>query len=548
MDMGFCLDMSDEKRIWGTLDPFFEPGPILGRKVANVQFLDALLRADSFDEYHFFLGDRLQGRSLQNHVGKTAPHILEEGRLRVFDRRELPGELGRTDYHCFHLSDCITTQPYLASLRNQYSKRVFPITGVIHSLSYADYGEAFLRHLWPGNTGRDSIVCTSSLGRQSVQEFFTWLRESYSLSETTHPAPRLDLVPLGVDVDEFAPSDRKDDGPVKLLVFGRISHHSKMDLLPLVRALHRLVTDGMSPDSVELVLAGWAEDNDDFLPRLKGFVQNVGIPLTMKLRPSDEEKRELFQSADIFISIADNPQETFGITLLEAGAFGLPTVASEYDGYRDIIVDGETGLLVPTIGPDETNDADLLAPLLYDNQYHLLLAQRTAVEIAPLAESLKQLIESPDLRMKMGKAARSRVVEHFTWTKVMEDYIALWDDLNSIPVDAESLQSLNHPQAMPFGRLFGHYTTTTLSPETMLCAGRTGEAFYRGRDFPTLYSGMSLTIDPDLAKKLVFLARKSVDSATLIRKFMDVAPTLNESAAKNHVLWAIKHDILERIE
>ena len=44
------------ERIWGTLDPFFEPGPILGRKVANTWFLRAFLRADPFDAYHFFPG------------------------------------------------------------------------------------------------------------------------------------------------------------------------------------------------------------------------------------------------------------------------------------------------------------------------------------------------------------------------------------------------------------------------------------------------------------------------------------------------------------
>jgi hypothetical protein len=41
-------------RIWGTLDPFVEGGEVMGRKVANAGFLDALLAADPFDAYHFF--------------------------------------------------------------------------------------------------------------------------------------------------------------------------------------------------------------------------------------------------------------------------------------------------------------------------------------------------------------------------------------------------------------------------------------------------------------------------------------------------------------
>lgn len=540
--------MSESQRIWGTLDPFFESGPVLGRKVANIKFLSALLGNDPYDEYHFFLADTGQGNSLKDHLRKIAPDMMANGRITIVDRRELPHKLATIDYHCFHLSDCITTQPHVARLRNRYSRTIFPVTGTIHSLSYADFGGAFLRHLWPGTTKRDAIVCTSSLGMQAVDNFFGWLRESYGLDEDQHPAPGLALIPLAVDTDELVPVDRSSGtGPVRLLVFGRISHHSKMDLLPLVRALHRLFSDGLDPASVELVLAGWADDKDDFLPTLKDYVTNVGIPLTLKLRPTEAEKIALFQSADVFVSIADNPQETFGITLVEAGAFGLPTVASEYDGYRDIIAHGETGLLVPTLGPETTPDADVLAPVVFDNQYHLLLSQRTVVEVPALAEALKTLIESPDLRRTMGAAARQRVLDNFSWQTVISQYVQLWDDLRGLPVDETGLSETAHPQAIPYGRIFGHYTTRTLTPETMVRAGRTGEAYYRGKDFPTLYSGMTLSIKPELTKKLVFLARKSVDTGTLIRKFMDVEPSLDENAAKNHVLWSLKHDILERL-
>ncbi|WP_319470526.1 glycosyltransferase family 4 protein [uncultured Pseudodesulfovibrio sp.] len=540
--------MTETRRIWGTLDPFYEPGPVLGRKVANIQFLSALLGADIFDEYHFFLGDRKQGDALRQHLKKTAPLLLENGRIRIFDRRELPRMLGTTDYHCFHLSDCITTQPHMARLRNRYSRRIFPITGTIHSLSYADFGGAFLRHLWAGTTARDAIVCTSTLGMQAVEHFFDWQRESYSIDEADAPTPKLARIPLGVHADGMTPGKTDTaSGPVNLLVFGRISHHSKMDLLPLVRALHRLVADGMQPETVELTLAGWVDDNDDFLPTLKDLAANVGIPLTIKARPSEKEKIELFQAADIFISIADNPQETFGITLVEAGAFGLPSVVSEYDGYRDIIRHNETGLLIPTVGPDETPDVDLLAPLLYDNQYHLLLAQRTAVDIPALSNALKRLIDSPELRHAMGRAARERIEKDFAWPNVIRQYAALWDELREHPVDPEPLRDIPHPQAMPFGRLFGHYTTDRLTPETRLRAGRTGEAFYRDRDYPMIYSGLTEVIDPDAAKKLVFLARKSVDTGTLISKLTTLVPQLDPQSAKNHVLWALKHDILELV-
>lgn len=539
--------MEESKRIWGSLDPFYESGPVLGRKVANIKFLHALWREDPFDEYHFFLISHAQMNALKSHAQKMAPELMEAGRIVIRGRWQLADVLSTTDYHCFHLSDCITTQPIMTAMRNRLSRRIFPITGIIHSLSYADFANSFLRHLWPGTTRRDCITCTSTLGMQTVQTFFDWLREGYELSQSSHPEPQLAHIPLAVDASEFTPGEQSD-GPVRLLVFGRLSHHSKMDLVPLVRALHRLVQDGMDPQAVELVLAGWTEDDDPYLTMLQGMVANVGVSLSVHSRPSEDEKIELFRSADIFISIADNPQETFGITLVEAGAFGLPTVASEYDGYRDIIKAGETGLLIPTIGPATTPDVDGTASLLFDNQYHLMLAQRTAVSIPDLAEGLRKLIESPELRASMGKAARKRVQDKFAWPTVIAQYVKLWDDLWQEPVDEESIRQLAHPQAMPFGRLFGHYTSETLTDDTLVKAGRTGEAFYRGKDYPNVYGGLHGAIDLEVIKKAVFCARKPIDTRTLIGKIESMLPTVNKAQTENHILWALKHDILEFVK
>lgn len=540
--------MPKKQRIWGTLDPFVESGPVMGRKVANTGFLRALLQADRFDAYHWFLPGRSAEGPLRKYLANLVPDFLEDGRIKLLSRRDLPEMLATTDYHCFHLSDCIVSQQFMARMRNRYSQRIFPVTGLIHSLSYAKYPADFLKHLWPGTTRRDAIVCTSRGGQQAVQSYFDCLRDGFCLSTESHPAPTLHRIPLAVNAESLVPGAPREGGPVRLLVFGRISHTSKMDLVPLLRALHRLAQDGMDPASVELVLAGWNDNTSSgLLNTLQNLASNAGIKLTIKQRPSNAEKRELFQSSDIFVSIADNPQETFGITLAEAGAFGLPVVASDYDGYKDIVVDGETGLLVETIGPDATPDIDTLAPLSFDSEYHLSLAQRTAVSIPALADALGRLIESPDLRRSMGQAARKRVEEQFTWSVVIDQYVSLWDDLWDEPVDAAPLRDVPHPLAPDFGRVFCHYTSHTLSDDTMLQTGRVGEAYYRGKDFPNLYAGLHGAIDLELAKKLAFFGRNPVDTATLIRKASEIAPHLDVTQIKNHILWALKQDILQKV-
>ena len=62
---------------------------------------------------------------------------------------------------------------------------------------------------------------------------------------------------------------------------------------------------------------------------------------------SDEDRKLALAAADLFCSPADNLQETFGLSVLEAMASSLPVVASDWNGYRDLVLHGSTGWLVP---------------------------------------------------------------------------------------------------------------------------------------------------------------------------------------------------------
>ena len=65
-------------------------------------------------------------------------------------------------------------------------------------------------------------------------------------------------------------------------------------------------------------------------------------------QPASERRKKLaLAAADLFCSPADNLQETFGLSVLEAMASSLPVVASDWNGYRDLVLHGRTGWLVP---------------------------------------------------------------------------------------------------------------------------------------------------------------------------------------------------------
>ncbi len=533
----------------------------MGRKVANAALLDALMRADPFDGYHFFMPSPRERDVQAGLLAARYPELAGRGKFKVLTRRDLGTMLPRTEYAVFHLSDCITSQARLAAARNALAQNIFPITGTTHSLSYANYPREFLAHLWPGTTRRDAIVATSTAGAAVVSAIFQSLRRGYGLSERDFPAPEIVRVPLGVDPAQWGPltgearlvaRERLGITPaaVVLLVFGRVSHSSKMDLLPLFRAVRRVIASGVDPMTLHCLAAGWTDDDDgSFVTTLTNLAANIGLPFQVVKRPSELQKRELFGLADIFLSVADNPQETFGLTLLEAMAAGLPVIASDYDGYRDIVVHGETGWLVPTLGLAETDPRDVLAPLCYDNYTHLLLAQGLAVDVPAMAQALAELVGNPRLRQDMGRAGRARVESFLSWDAVVQGLLVLWERLSREPVpDRAVLARTRHPAAMAYGEIFRGYSGDTLSDAARLAWSRTGQAVYRRQDYPVIYEGLGGEIMPDAVRTLLFLARSGCPGATLAARLAAAVPELDLFAARFHVLWALKQDLLEKVD
>lgn len=541
-------------KIWGTLDPFIEGGDVMGRNVANEAFLRALLRRDPFQAYHFFLSTGPQVDRVAGQLHLEFQDIQNRGGILVRLRNQLPAALARGGYHCFHLSDCINHPAYLAALRNAVSPDIFPITGVTHSLSYQRYSRDFLAHLWPGCTPRDCVVATSSTAQGVVGKYYDLLCESYG----DLPRPTVATIPLGVDTNQYrppSPAERDaartklglEPGQTMILVFARLSHFSKMDLVPLLRAMQRLPRLGVPLDTVRVVLAGWMGKGDEsYVETISNLSGNLGLPLMVVPKPDDRTKRELFWGADVFLSPVDNPQETFGLTVLEAGAMGLPAVVSEYDGYRDLVVHGETGYLIPTLGPETTQSIDIMAPLLFDNEYHLQMAQQTVVDVAAMARSLAALALDPALRRRLGEAARQRMLDSFSWERVVDRYVALWHSLRSQPVDAEALRLTRHPHSLPLSGLFGDYPSNRLD-EFMVQWSPSGQAVYRGHDFVSIYRAITHRVNLEDVKKVAFMARKPMSGPKLAAKVMEILGKAEEDA-QFLVLWCLKNDLLERVD
>ncbi|GIH09229.1 glycosyl transferase [Rhizocola hellebori] len=350
------------------------------------------------------------------------PHLARHDRMVLFH----PGSSGEDGIR----------DPGLQSLMNM---RAFagsgprPVVGVTHSISGGPgfwYGfGALLKAL----RSHDALVCTSHAGRAAVQ------RLTSTASAGSPPemlSCRLPVIPLGTDATTYQPGEKTPartrlglaQDAVVILYLGRFSAHYKADLFPLVLAFRRLPPRQRA--IATLVLAG-DDVPHQIAPRLEKFAAELGVGdmVTVMPNPTSDVKRSLYDAADVFVSPTDSVQETFGQTVIEAMACGLPVIASDWDGHRDSVQHGVTGFLVPTQWADCFEHLRHTPFLWEPLELYRRLGQAASVDMRSLTGYLQQLIDNPALRTRMGAQARRRVQQHYDWPVIIRQYEALWLEL-----------------------------------------------------------------------------------------------------------------------
>jgi D-inositol-3-phosphate glycosyltransferase len=319
-----------------------------------------------------------------------------------------------------------------------------PVVSNHHSFSYAAMlHNLFLGALLAPTYPFDAFICTSRAARDAVQKSFDLVAERFARSHSCRLrfAGSLPLIPLGIDTDHFRPLAKQSARTrlaiprekFILLYLGRVSVTDKADLLPWVVALQRLPFGARK--KLEVVIAG--SERPGVTAEIRAWVRKLKLDFKVRiLSPVDPALRvPLYSAADVFISPADNLQETFGIAPVEAMACGLPQVVSDWDGYRDTVAHESTGFLIPTLWSACHADTNVLATDSQWERPHFLLAQSVAVDCEAFAKKIALLIESPELCNRMSTASRKRAVELYSWPAVMKQYAALFDSLMAMAAE-----------------------------------------------------------------------------------------------------------------
>lgn len=239
------------------------------------------------------------------------------------------------------------------------------------------------------------VICISSYTAERVKQL---------------AAPRnLSIIPYGINPDILRAETNRDNGAARdgastridrkalcqrlgiksdvciISFLGRLVARKGVD--DLIRAVALLIERG---EKVHLAIGGSGPQRGEWeiLARALGVEQRVTFLGTLP----GSELPAFYAGSDIFVlpAIVDasGDTEALGLVLLEAMANRVPTVATKVGGIADIVIDGETGLLVEQRNP------------------------------AQLADALTRLCRSPELRNALGIAAQRRVETHFSWDAI----------------------------------------------------------------------------------------------------------------------------------
>lgn len=287
-----------------------------------------------------------------------------------------------------------------------------PLTITTHSLEpqrpwkAEQLGSAYQATSWIEKTAyenADGIIAVSKSMKEVVCQLYRV------------PSQKICVIPNGIDVNQYKPMFNPalvsaygihPDQPYLLFV-GRITRQK--GLIHLVHAIQWL------RPGIQVVLCAGAPDT-----------QEIGTEIAERVKEVRSQKREiiwidrwvprddlitLFSHASVFV--CPSIYEPFGIINLEAMACETPVVASAVGGIPEVVVHGQTGLLVP-FKPAGAHHVDPKRPEQFSKD---------------LAEAVNSLFRSPEKMKTMGRRSRDRVKNHFSWESVARQTLEFYRKL-----------------------------------------------------------------------------------------------------------------------
>ncbi|MBK4732032.1 glycosyltransferase [Oxynema sp. CENA135] len=216
----------------------------------------------------------------------------------------------------------------------------------------------------------------------------------------------IDVIPCGTDIDRFGHVSRRDArrqldiDPAALVVLyvGRFDERKGIETL--VRAVGQSMLRGLA--NIQLAIAGGSRPGQSDgieRDRIEGIVDELGMRdfTSFPGRLGDDDLHLYYAAANV--CVVPSHYEPFGLVAIEAMASGTPVVASDVGGLQYTVVSEKTGLLCPP----QDDEA--------------------------FAKAIDRILSQPHWQLQLGKAARKRVEQKFSWQGVAAQLSELYEEL-----------------------------------------------------------------------------------------------------------------------
>jgi alpha-maltose-1-phosphate synthase len=374
----------------------------LSRELANLIDVDVRCFGDQrVDEGRL----RVCGYGLDD-SGFTAPKTLRP----VFGAFQRNISMAATDVDA-DVVHCHTWYTHLGGITTKLAYGI-PLVLTTHSLEplrpwkREQLGGGYDASAWVERTAlemSDAIVAVSQGTRDDVLRLFDVKPE------------RVHVIHNGIDLALYRPVKETDAlerygvDPARpyVLFVGRITRQK--GIVHLVRAIPQI-----DPEA-QVVLCAGAPDTPEIAAEMEAAVAEAqaarpGIIWTQEMLPR-EATVQLYSHATVFC--CPSVYEPFGIINLEAMACGTPVVATATGGIPEVVVDGETGLLVPIEQAGGTS-FEPVEPARFSHD---------------LAAATNRLLADDGLRRRMAESGRTRVEEQFSWSAIAQQTVDLYESL-----------------------------------------------------------------------------------------------------------------------
>ncbi len=374
--------------------------------------------------------------------------------------------------------------------RQRFGPATCSLIGITHTMSTRRVMEGLHRLMLEPVEDWDAIICTSravhSVVAQQLELEAEFIRKRFGAARV--PMPQLPIIPLGIQAGDFRQGATQraamrkrfgaPDDAVVVMTMGRITSVEKANPVPLFLALEEVAKTAGKP--VHLWMVGWSSRDAETALHKSGAKELApSVKVTLVDGRDTEVRRHVWGGADIFTLPVDNIQETFGLVPVEAMAAGLPVVMPDWNGFRDTIVHGETGFLIPTRMPDAGQiTGERLAERFADGtddylRFLSLVQQQTQLDVRAYAQALGALVTDADLRSEMGQAGQMHVRRNFDWSAVIPQYLDLAQELAALregstpTTPALRKGAINPLEVDPFA-LYGGYPSHRLSDDDVV--------------------------------------------------------------------------------